>query len=156
MVQQVDVHSRGLPLRALVPEAGAATNVRLVKPPHGPATSRHELTAARHRNRPLMPTWRSTRVSTGNPFGTHAGWYVNPAVWDKQNEAVKQGYLDGKTTEASVIEEMMEAPTAFWVDSKAKVTASTGGGTYDSVPDILADAAAKERPSLVTLILYSA
>ena len=76
-----------------------------------------------------MPTWRSTRVSTGNPFGTHAGWYVNPAVWDKQNEAVKQGYLDGKTTEASVIEEMMEAPTAFWVDSKAKVTASTGGGT---------------------------
>jgi len=84
-------------------------------------------------------------VADTNPF-TGQTFYVNPA-----NQAEYDGSIataEGVTK--SNLQLMREIPSAYWIDVKAKVQ---GTGT-DSVEGILADAASKSPPELVTLIFY--
>lgn len=84
-------------------------------------------------------------VAASNPFAGQT-FYVNPANQKEYDESIATA--DGITKEN--LQRMRNTPSAYWIDTKAKVQ---GTGT-ESVQGILTDAAAKSPPELVTLIFY--
>merc|ERR1719401_2294530 len=85
------------------------------------------------------------RVGSSNPFDGKV-FYVNPSYAESLGKSIATAEGDVKAT----LESMMDVPSAYWLDTKAKIV-GTGTKTMEG---ILADAAAKSPPELVTFIVY--
>jgi len=82
----------------------------------------------------------------GNPFAGHA-FYVNPSYQAELDASIATS-TDPNVT--ATLKQMREVPSAYWIDVKSKIT----GSDTKSVGGILADAASKSPPQLITLIVY--
>jgi len=81
----------------------------------------------------------------GNPFAG-VPFYVNPSYQASLRTSINTSVAPVKAT----LESMLEVPSAYWIDVKAKLR---GAGTQ-SMAGILRDAAAKSPPQLVVFIVY--
>jgi cellulose 1,4-beta-cellobiosidase len=80
-----------------------------------------------------------------NPFAS-GDWYVNPAYQSELDTSIATATGAVKAT----LQSMREVPSAYWLDVKAKIT----GNDTHSMAGILADAASRPTPPLVTFIVY--
>ena len=84
-----------------------------------------------------------------NPFISRGGWYVNPTLRANIERTIRTGGMDARA--ASTLERMQRIPSAFWIDSKAKIR----GHTLDTLEGILRDAAThRPYPKLCVFIFY--
>ena len=74
-----------------------------------------------------------------NPFAASPSFYVNPAYQAELDKSI----ATASGTTLTNLKKLREVPSAFWVDTKAKVQ----GNTTDSLEGILADAASKPDPA---------
>jgi len=81
-----------------------------------------------------------------NPFVGQA-FYVNPSYSESLNKSIATSEGAVKAT----LELMRGVPSAYWLDTKSKIE---GAGSIKTMEGILADAAAKPTPELVTFIVY--
>lgn len=99
----------------------------------------------------------------GNPFSVKP-YYVQMSLKHTAHSTAKtllemSGSKDDPATVAAIekayvkIRNLGDVPSAFWVDTKAKIFISYGGS--QTVEGILKDAAYHERPQLVVFILYN-
>ncbi|CAE8626734.1 unnamed protein product [Polarella glacialis] len=88
------------------------------------------------------------RALTGaddNPFRGQV-FYVNPSY----KASLSKSIGDAEGTVQKTLQDMMDVPSAYWLDSRGKIK----GTDTDSMEGIMADAAKKSRPELVTFIVY--
>jgi cellulose 1,4-beta-cellobiosidase len=85
--------------------------------------------------------------TSANPFETTRDWYVNPAY-----KKELQGSIDTCTNGSvkSYMEGMAEVPSAYWIDTKSKIS----GDDTSTMEGILKDAMKKDTRTLVTFIVY--
>jgi len=81
----------------------------------------------------------------GNPFAGNP-FYVNPSY----TRSLDASIATAEGTVKDNLEQMMDVPSAYWLDNKQKIR----GTDTNSMEGILADAMAKENPELVTFIVY--
>mmetsp|Transcript_68157 Transcript_68157/g.192569 ORF Transcript_68157/g.192569 Transcript_68157/m.192569 type:complete len:539 (-) Transcript_68157:230-1846(-) len=86
-----------------------------------------------------------TRGDTGNPFESRP-FYVNPTYISELESSIATAEDEVKCT----LESMRGVPSAFWLDSKAKIL----GKGSNTMQGILQDAASKSPPQLVVFIVY--
>lgn len=87
---------------------------------------------------PLMPN-----SFLDNPFAALAGWYVNPTLRSNLQATLRSA----SPGEAAAVRAMLDVPSAFWIDNKAKIR----GHGLDTLQGILADAARHTAPPLVRI-----
>jgi len=80
-----------------------------------------------------------------NPFAGRA-FYVNPSYKVSLNRSI----VTSEGTVQQTLKSMMDVPSAYWLDHKGKIH----GNTTNTMEGILADAASKAVPELVTFIVY--
>lgn len=90
---------------------------------------------------------RAAGAIPGNLFAQTSKHYVNPAYQAELDTSIATATGSARQT----LEVMRSVPSAYWIDTKAKVR----GNTTSSLEGILADAASKSPPPLVVAILYN-
>jgi cellulose 1,4-beta-cellobiosidase len=83
-----------------------------------------------------------------NPFAAHK-FYVNPANEKEFDASIATATGKVKDT----LQEMRSVPSAYWIDKKEKIKATSTNDT-SSLEGILRDAASKPTPPLVVVIWY--
>ena len=96
---------------------------------------------------PPPPPMAPVRFANRNPFATPRGWFVNPVLREKMMQSVG---LAESEAERTALRHMASAPTAFWVDRKAKIR----GTTVDTMEGLLLNNS-RGAKQLVVLILYN-
>uniref|UniRef100_A0A7S2JH34 Glucanase n=1 Tax=Zooxanthella nutricula TaxID=1333877 RepID=A0A7S2JH34_9DINO len=93
--------------------------------------------------RPFLPRRMSANAS--NPFSGQA-FYVNPSYAQELATSISTAEVGVLST----LEKMRGVPSAYWLDTKAKIK----GKGSKTMEGILADASKKSPPELVTFIVY--
>lgn len=87
-----------------------------------------------------------------NPFAD-VSYYINP---ENQNEIYSSvATLSPGDPTRSTLEAVANVPSAYWIDTKDKITLTVNNAT-DTVEEILADAAGRHPVPLVVFIVYDA
>ena len=94
------------------------------------------------------PSSGDAKMISGNPYEWKGGLYVNPSYQAELQTSIDT--LEEGSAMRLNLEAMAATSSAFWVDKKAKIA----GNDTSTVEGILADAASRKTPPLVTFIVY--